>query len=59
MVKLHTNHGIITIELDAKKAPKTVENFLQYVRDGFFDGTLFHRVIDGFMIELHAEVRRV
>ncbi len=51
MVKLHTNHGIITLELDAKKAPKTVENFLQYVRDGFFDGTLFHRVIDGFMIQ--------
>jgi len=35
MVKLHTNHGIITLELDAEKAPKTVENFLQYVRDGF------------------------
>lgn len=51
MVKLHTNHGIITLELDADKAPKTVENFLQYVRDGFFDGTIFHRVIDGFMIQ--------
>jgi len=51
MVKLHTNHGIITLELDAEKAPKTVENFLQYVRDGFFDGTIFHRVIDGFMIQ--------
>ncbi len=51
MVKLHTNHGIITLELNAAKAPKTVENFLQYVRDGFFDGTLFHRVIDGFMIQ--------
>jgi len=51
MVKLHTNHGIITLELDAEKAPKTVENFLQYVRDGFFDGTVFHRVIDGFMIQ--------
>ena len=51
MVKLHTNHGIITLELDAAKAPKTVENFLQYVRDGFFDGTIFHRVIDGFMIQ--------
>lgn len=51
MVKLHTNHGIITLELDAGKAPKTVENFLQYVRDGFFDGTIFHRVIDGFMIQ--------
>jgi len=51
MVKLHTNHGTINLELDAEKAPKTVENFLQYVRDGFFDGTIFHRVIDGFMIQ--------
>jgi len=51
MVKLHTNHGIITLELDAEKAPQTVENFLQYVRDGLFDGTIFHRVIDGFMIQ--------
>ncbi len=51
MVKLHTNHGTLTLELDAEKAPKTVENFLQYVRDGFFDGTIFHRVIDGFMIQ--------
>ena len=51
MVKLHTNQGTITLELDAEKAPKTVENFLQYVRDGFFDGTIFHRVIDGFMIQ--------
>ena len=51
MVKLHTNHGVITLELNADKAPKTVENFLQYVRDGFFDGTIFHRVIDGFMIQ--------
>lgn len=51
MVKLTTNHGVITLELDAEKAPKTVENFLQYVRDGFFDGTIFHRVIDSFMIQ--------
>lgn len=51
MVKLHTNLGTFTLELDAEKAPKTVENFLQYVRDGFFDGTIFHRVIDGFMIQ--------
>ena len=51
MVKPTTNHGVITLELDAEKAPKTVENFLQYVRDGFFDGTIFHRVIDGFMIQ--------
>jgi peptidyl-prolyl cis-trans isomerase B (cyclophilin B) len=51
MVKLHTSKGIITLELDAEKAPVTVENFLQYVRDGFYDGTIFHRVIDGFMVQ--------
>lgn len=51
MVKLHTSHGVIALELDPERAPKTVENFLQYVRDGFFDGTIFHRVIDGFMIQ--------
>src|SRR5262247_507372 len=51
MVKLHTNHGVITLDLDSAKAPKTVENFLQYVKDGHFDNTLFHRVIDGFMIQ--------
>jgi peptidyl-prolyl cis-trans isomerase B (cyclophilin B) len=51
MVKLHTNHGVITLELDSAKAPKTVENFLAYVRKGFYDGTIFHRVIDGFMIQ--------
>jgi peptidyl-prolyl cis-trans isomerase B (cyclophilin B) len=51
MVILHTNLGDIKLELDAEKAPKTVENFLQYVRDGFFDGTIFHRVIDSFMIQ--------
>lgn len=51
MVKIHTNYGIITLELNADKAPKTVENFLQYAKDGFFDGTLFHRVIPGFMIQ--------
>ena len=51
MLKLTTSHGTITLELDAEKAPKTVENFLQYVRDGFFDGTIFHRVIDNFMIQ--------
>ena len=50
-VILHTNHGAITLELDAEHAPKTVENFLAYVRDGHFDNTLFHRVIDGFMIQ--------
>ncbi len=51
MVKLHTNFGAITLELDAEKAPLTVENFLRYVRDGFYDGTVFHRVIDGFMVQ--------
>jgi peptidyl-prolyl cis-trans isomerase B (cyclophilin B) len=51
MVKLHTSKGIITLELDAEKAPITTENFLQYVRDGFYDGTIFHRVIDGFMVQ--------
>ncbi len=51
MVRLHTNFGTITLELDAKKAPTTVENFLQYVRDGHFSNTVFHRVIDGFMIQ--------
>ncbi len=51
MIKLKTNHGDISLELDAEKAPLTVENFLQYVRDGFFNNTIFHRVIDGFMIQ--------
>ncbi len=51
MIKLNTNHGTITLELDAEKAPVTVENFIQYVNDGFYDGTIFHRVIDGFMIQ--------
>ena len=51
MVKLHTNLGTIALELDAEKAPQTVANFLQYVEDGFFSNTLFHRVIDGFMIQ--------
>ena len=50
-VELRTNMGSITLELFANKAPKTVENFLQYVRDGHFKGTLFHRVIPGFMIQ--------
>jgi peptidyl-prolyl cis-trans isomerase B (cyclophilin B) len=45
------NHGVITLELDAEKAPKTVANFVQYARDGHYDGTIFHRVIDGFMIQ--------
>ncbi len=51
MVKLHTNHGIITIELNAEKAPVTVKNFLDYVNSGFYNGTIFHRVIDGFMVQ--------
>ena len=51
MVILHTNHGDITLELDAENAPATVANFLQYVRDGHYDNTIFHRVIDGFMIQ--------
>ena len=50
-VVLTTNHGKITIELDAEKAPKTVENFLAYVKSGHYDGTIFHRVINGFMIQ--------
>ena len=51
MVKIHTNHGVITLELDAEKAPETVANFLQYATEGFYDGTIFHRVINGFMIQ--------
>jgi len=51
MVTFKTNHGDITLELYADKTPKTVENFLSYVQDGFYDNTIFHRVIDGFMIQ--------
>jgi peptidyl-prolyl cis-trans isomerase B (cyclophilin B) len=51
MVKLHTNHGVITIEVDEKRAPLTAANFLQYVKDGHYGNTIFHRVIDGFMIQ--------
>ncbi|NYE23196.1 peptidylprolyl isomerase [Pigmentiphaga litoralis] len=50
-VNLTTNHGVIVIELNADKAPKTVENFLSYVKDGHYDNTVFHRVIPGFMIQ--------
>lgn len=50
-VRLDTNLGSITVELAADKAPKTVENFLGYAREGFYNGTIFHRVIDGFMIQ--------
>ena len=51
MVILHTNHGPITIELDTARAPKSAANFLAYVKAGHYDKTLFHRVIDGFMIQ--------
>ncbi|CAG9229275.1 MULTISPECIES: peptidylprolyl isomerase [Paraburkholderia] len=51
MVELHTNHGVIKLELNAEKAPKTVANFLNYVNSGHYNGTVFHRVIDGFMIQ--------
>src|SRR3972149_6131050 len=51
MVKLHTNHGIITLQLDAEKAPLTVKNFLDYVNSGFYSNTVFHRVIPNFMIQ--------
>ncbi|MBC7755636.1 MAG: peptidyl-prolyl cis-trans isomerase [Bdellovibrio sp.] len=51
MVKLTTNFGDITLELNAEKAPITVANFLQYVESGFYDGVIFHRVIDGFMVQ--------
>ncbi len=50
-VILHTNHGDIKIELNPEKAPKTVENFLNYVRSGHYNGTIFHRVINNFMIQ--------
>ena len=51
MVKLTTNFGDITLELNAEKAPLTVANFLQYVESGFYDGIIFHRVINGFMVQ--------
>lgn len=51
MVILHTTIGEIHLELDAEKAPKSVENFLNYVKSGHYDGTIFHRVINGFMIQ--------
>ena len=50
-VIIHTSMGNITVELDAAKAPVTVENFLQYAKDGFYDGTIFHRVISDFMVQ--------
>ena len=51
MVKINTNKGSIVIEMESEKAPETVENFLQYAKDGFYNGTIFHRVIDGFMVQ--------
>lgn len=51
MVKLETNMGDIVLKLDARKAPNTVANFIQYVKSGHYDGTIFHRVIKGFMIQ--------
>ena len=51
MVKLHTNQGVITIELDEAKAPKSAANFVEYVKSGHYDGTVFHRVINGFMVQ--------
>jgi len=51
MIRLNTSMGVIDIELDHEKAPKTAANFEQYVKDGFYNGTLFHRVINGFMIQ--------
>ena len=51
MIKLHTNHGVIPLNLFADKAPETVANFIQYVKDGHYDNTIFHRVISNFMIQ--------
>ena len=50
-IEMQTNMGPIVLELNAEKAPKTVQNFLQYAKDGFYNGTIFHRVIEGFMIQ--------
>lgn len=51
MIIFNTNYGPISIELNSEKAPKSAENFLQYAKKGFYNGTIFHRVIDGFMIQ--------
>jgi cyclophilin family peptidyl-prolyl cis-trans isomerase len=51
MIRFETSHGPFTVELFAKEAPVTVENFLRYVDDGFFDGTIFHRIVPGFVIQ--------
>ena len=51
MIVLNTNYGPITVELDLEKAPKSAANFMQYAQDGFYDGTVFHRIIDDFMVQ--------
>ena len=51
MVKLQTNFGVIALDLDPERAPETVKNFLAYVESGFYSNTVFHRVIDGFMVQ--------
>lgn len=51
MIKLHTNHGVITLKLDEEKAPETAANFKEYVKNGHYDNTVFHRVINNFMIQ--------
>lgn len=51
MITLKTNHGDITLSLDMENTPNTAKNFCQYAKDGFYNGTIFHRVIDGFMIQ--------
>jgi peptidyl-prolyl cis-trans isomerase B (cyclophilin B) len=51
MIKLHTNYGDITLELDSEKAPTSAQNFIDYVNSGHYDNTIFHRVIDDFMIQ--------
>ena len=51
MIKLHTNFGVIGLELNAEKAPETAKNFIEYVEAGHYDNTIFHRVIKGFMIQ--------
>lgn len=51
MITLHTNYGDIVIELDFDKAPNTAANFKKYAEEGFYNGTIFHRVIDGFMVQ--------
>jgi peptidyl-prolyl cis-trans isomerase B (cyclophilin B) len=51
MIKLHTNFGVIGVEVDTVNTPKTAQNFIDYVQSGHYDGTIFHRVIDGFMVQ--------